>query len=325
MLFFYLLLILGLVYGIYCFWSNQLIRPARGLVVVTGVSSGIGQTTALHLSALGFDVIGTVRSKTDVDKILKADSSKRLQIIICDVNKSADIEKLVSTVGDRPLVAVVQNAAITSGRVPLELDHPDHAKLMFSTNQEAVLNISLGLAGALKKDGNARIVTISSIAGGIVIPGTTLYSASKAAAEMLTIGIGRELNPWGVRGVIIRPGDFKTNSGINNWHWTEKAAERHAETRGISEYPQWWQNQVDGKAWLKGYEIARDPKQVAETIDYAIRARNPGYILTLYTWREFLYVLHFKTTPTFLLDNHAHSFSKFGTPHSLSKLNPKKK
>ncbi len=95
---------------------------ARGAVVVTGSSTGIGRACALQLDRLGFKVFAGVRREADGER-LRAEASERLEPLILDVTDSGHISRAaerVSEATEARLAGLVNNAGIGVGG-PLEL------------------------------------------------------------------------------------------------------------------------------------------------------------------------------------------------------------
>jgi short-subunit dehydrogenase len=63
---------------------------------------------------------------------------------------------------------------------------------------------------AMRLQGHGHILNVSSIAGRIGIPFQAIYSATKFAVEGFTEALRLEVTPFGIRVVLIEPGDFRT-------------------------------------------------------------------------------------------------------------------
>ncbi len=105
-------------------------------VLITGTSTGIGRTTALHLDKLGYTVFASLRKEED-GKSLQKEASSNLRPVIIDMNNGDSIEKafeLISqSVGSNGLVGVVNNAGTHMGG-PLEFFDLDHIRKGFEVN-----------------------------------------------------------------------------------------------------------------------------------------------------------------------------------------------
>lgn len=179
------------------------------VVVVTGASSGIGRACALDLDRRGFRVLATVRKQDDADA-LKREASGRLTTLILDVTDGGAPAQIRAAVeaADAPLRGVVNNAGVASGG-PLETIDLDAVRQAFEVNTFAPIAVTQALVPALRSS-RGRVVNMSSIGGRIGQPFLGPYSGSKYALEALSDSLRRELQPWGIRVVLIEPGTMKT-------------------------------------------------------------------------------------------------------------------
>jgi NAD(P)-dependent dehydrogenase (short-subunit alcohol dehydrogenase family) len=181
---------------------------ARGTVVVTGASTGIGEATAKRLAAEGFDVLAGVRKQTDADR-LQAAGVKPLTIDVTDqVTIDAAAAQVADAVGSGGVFGLVNNAGIAvSG--PVEYVPVEDWRRQFEVNllgQIAVIQSFLPLVRA----GQGRIVNVSSIGGRIALPLAGPYAASKFALEAVSDTLRRETRGQGIEVVLIEPGGVKT-------------------------------------------------------------------------------------------------------------------
>jgi NAD(P)-dependent dehydrogenase (short-subunit alcohol dehydrogenase family) len=177
---------------------------ARGIAIVTGASSGIGEATALHLRDLGFDVHAGVRREADAERL----SGLGLQPLTFDVTDPDSIGQLGATFGGRPVAALVNNAGIAvSG--PIELVPVDQLREQMEINFIGQVAVTQALLPALRS-ARGRIVNVSSIGGLVALPLAGPYAASKFALEAVTDSLRRELRHLGVKVIAIEPGGVKT-------------------------------------------------------------------------------------------------------------------
>ncbi|WP_116126328.1 SDR family oxidoreductase [Lewinella sp. IMCC34183] len=181
-------------------------------ILVTGVSSGIGLTTAKYLLDRGFHVYGSVRGDAGAGELAEKPGFTALQFDVRDRDAiRAGIQRILAD-GNR-LVGLVNNAgvAITG---PVETVSEVEYRRQFEVNVfglVAVCQEALPLLHATKEAGfEPRIVNIGSVSGYLTSPFTTIYSASKFAVEALTDGLRRELLPFGIDVISVAPGPVKT-------------------------------------------------------------------------------------------------------------------
>jgi len=188
-------------------------------VLITGAARGIGMATAQVLANRGHSVVAT-----DVSALSGLEG---IQTHALDVTSDDSVARCLKEVG--PLDAIVNNAGITSGGGPLE-DYPlDRFRQMFETNTLGPLRLIQAVLPAWRKRGSGVIVNVSSINGRVSSPLRAAYSASKFALEALTESLHYEVRHFGIRSVLIEPGN--TATGI-------KAIEPH---QGPADYAGLWE------------------------------------------------------------------------------------
>ncbi len=180
------------------------------VVVITGASSGLGESTARHLAKLGATVVLGARRKDRLDAIVKniqADGAKALAVPV-DVTNRAQVEALAQKAIDTygKIDVLVNNAGIMP-IAPLSLVKVDEWDRMIDLNIKGVL---YGIAAALphmKKQKSGHIINTASVFGiKVFAPGGTVYCATKAAVRTLTEGLRMEVHGDGIRTTIISPG-----------------------------------------------------------------------------------------------------------------------
>jgi NADP-dependent 3-hydroxy acid dehydrogenase YdfG len=183
------------------------------LVVITGASSGLGEATARHLAALGATVVLGARRVERIDALAAelAQSGARALAVRTDVTRSAEVKALVdAAVTQYGRVDVMLNNAGLMPHSPLERLKIEDWDRMIDVNIKGVM---YGIAAALphmiaQKSGH--IISVSSVAGHKVRPGSTVYSATKHAVRVISEGLRQEVKAHGLRTTIISPGAVDT-------------------------------------------------------------------------------------------------------------------
>lgn len=184
---------------------------ARGAVIVTGASTGIGEACALHLDGLGFSVFAGVR-KTSDGAALARKASDRLTAVSIDVADGASIasaaEDVATAVGKAGLAGLVNNAGIAVAG-PLEFLPISELRKQLEVNVIGQIAVTQAFLPLLRQ-GHGRIVNIGSISGRMATPFVGPYAASKFAMEALTDSLRMELRPWSISVSLIEPGSVAT-------------------------------------------------------------------------------------------------------------------
>jgi len=185
-----------------------------GVVLVVGASSGIGRACAVHLVERGYAVFGTTRrAPAEVRVSLQAEcaSADLLDVVAMDVDLDESVAAAVDDVVARAgrIDAVVNCAGFGIGGA-IEETGIDEAKAIFETNFFGALRVARAVLPIMRTQGSGTIIHVSSIGGRIALPFQGLYSATKFAVEGLTESLRMEVRRFGIRVVLIEPGDFST-------------------------------------------------------------------------------------------------------------------
>ncbi len=183
----------------------------QGFVVVTGASTGIGQTTANRLAAQGFVVFAGVRKNADAAR-LKSQSLPGLRPLMIDVADDASVKRAAAEVdeatGDAGLVGLVNNAGVSWGG-PLEFQDLDEIRAMFAVNLFGLIAVTQAMLPMVRR-GGGRIINMGSIGGKMSVPFVSAYSATKFGVEAISDALRVELRPWGIKVACIEPGSIAT-------------------------------------------------------------------------------------------------------------------
>jgi NAD(P)-dependent dehydrogenase (short-subunit alcohol dehydrogenase family) len=187
------------------------------VILVTGASSGIGKALANFLAASGAKVYGTSRRPPDsgAEDAVAADD-RRVIMIQLDVRSDESVSKAVRRVMDiEGRIDVLVNSAGFTLAGAVEDVSLAEAQGQFDTNFFGVLRMCREVLPGMRRRSGGLIINISSVAGLVPLPYQSMYSASKYAVEAVTEAIRMETKPFGIRAVLIEPGDTKTNCTAN--------------------------------------------------------------------------------------------------------------
>jgi len=184
------------------------------VVLVTGASSGIGRACTLSLVREGYRVFGTTRRSADevaTDLLQEPGSSDRLAILRMDVDDEDSVTRAVDQVVNRAgRIDGLINCAGFGIAGSVEDTAIDEVKAIFETNLFGTLRVCRAVLPIMREQRTGTIINISSIMGRIALPFQGLYSATKFAVEGASEALRMEVQPFGVRVVLIEPGDFRT-------------------------------------------------------------------------------------------------------------------
>jgi 3-oxoacyl-[acyl-carrier protein] reductase len=188
------------------------------VAVVTGAAKGIGASIAKHLAAAGAKVVvNYASSKESADRVVKEITDKGGVAIAvqADVSNEADVTRLFEETNAAfgPLNILVNNA-VHQGYLPVEQISVGAFHQHFNVN---VLGPILTIQASLKAFGDkgGNVINISSGASKYPLPGASLYSATKAALDAMTIALSKELGVKNVRINSILPGATDTEGATS--------------------------------------------------------------------------------------------------------------
>lgn len=177
-------------------------------VLITGASSGIGETLAKELAARGANLALLAR-RVDRLKSLAAECERRgvrALALECDVTRDGDLESAAAQArtafGGIDVVIANAGFGVAGNFESLKLE--DYQR-QFETNVYGVLRTVYATLADLKKS-RGNIAILGSVAGHVALPGNTPYSMSKFAVRAFADGLVHELRPHGVTVTLISPG-----------------------------------------------------------------------------------------------------------------------
>ncbi len=244
--------------------------PSEGMVaVVTGSSSGIGYETVLALARNGFTTFATIRNLGKAGQIESVASKEKLPIHVVqlDVTDDASVQNAIQEVMKKAgrIDVVVNNAAygLTGAFEDLSIEE---IKTQYETNFYGVIRVTQAILPIMRKQGSGRIVNISSGAGRFGYPGGSAYVSTKFALEGLSESMAYELEPFGIKVVLVEPGVIRTNFG------SSMILAKRAQNPS-SPYSQMMQRM--GASLEQLQKNASDPDLVANIVLQAAISQNP--------------------------------------------------
>jgi NADP-dependent 3-hydroxy acid dehydrogenase YdfG len=262
---------------------------SRGVAVVTGASSGIGEATARRLAAGGWTVYATARRLQAIEHLKDAGC----RTLALDVTDEASMRAAVDQVerAESAVGVLVNNAGYSQGgaieQVPL-----DAARRQFETNVFGPIALTQMVLGGMRAQRWGKVVNIGSMGGRLTFPGGGLYHATKYSLEAISDALRFEVKGFGIDVVLIEPGLITTEFGATavakageiagDGPYAEFDAKVSALTTGVYEGPM--------------RHLGGGPDVVAKAIEKAIsRRRAPSRVPVTASAR--LSILQRKLTP----------------------------
>jgi NAD(P)-dependent dehydrogenase (short-subunit alcohol dehydrogenase family) len=232
--------------------------PNPRVVLITGASSGVGQSTARLLSQHGFTVFGTSRNPSSPDSI------PDVEMLSLDVRADDSVRACVETVVNRSgrLDVLINNAGYELAGALEELSS-EEARAQFETNFFGVVRMVSAVLPLMRQQKRGHIINVSSLAGLTAAPFLGIYSASKFAVEGYTEALRHEVKPFNIQVSLTEAGFLRT----------PMMSHRQIGARRMTEYDPWRQRALN--AIRASEDKAPGPEVVADTLLGIISSNSP--------------------------------------------------
>ena len=284
-------------------------QQQQHIALVTGDSTGIGFETSLLLARNGFYTYATTRDPTKNNTIKEIANKENLplEVLPLDVDNDDSVRNTINKIFDeKKKIDILVNNAGYGLFGAIEDISIQEAKKQFETNFFGAIRTIKEVLPSMREQKNGIIINITSIAGIVGIPAECIYASTKFALEGLSESISYELQPYGIKVILIEPGVIDTNF-VPNIKFPNKTdynkSQRNLMNEEKSEETNFSSNDIKKKdnsssyysstidAFLSHYypsmKNAPPPKEVATVILEAIKkALNSSEYLFRYTVGE---------------------------------------
>jgi len=181
----------------------------REVLLVTGAGRGMGKDIAKAALAAGYKTVATGR---DIKKVTEAvGASDNLLVVKLDVTNPGDAQAAVkATLEKFERIDVLVNNAGNFYAGFFEEITPENFRAQIETNLFGPVNVTRSVLPVMRKQRSGLIVTISSTGGIVGQAFVSAYSASKFALEGWMESLAPEVEPFGIRTMLVNPGFFRT-------------------------------------------------------------------------------------------------------------------
>lgn len=236
---------------------------------ITGCSTGFGRQLAKHVLALGYRAVVTSRHKEDIRDLAELGDALILKL---DVTHRSQAEEAIKAAEDHfgEIDVLVNNAGI-GYFAAIEESSEQEVRKMFDVNVFGLSRmIHLALPG-MRKRRRGFIVNLSSIGGLRAFPALGYYNATKFAVEGLSEALWQEVEPLGIKVMLVEPSGFRTD-------WAGRSA--NETEHPISDYANTADKNTRQLRAISGNQDG-DPVRAATAIVNAVESPNPPHRLLL--------------------------------------------
>lgn len=192
-------------------------------VLITGCSTGLGNTAAKKFADEGWNVVATMRKP---DQSLATEHPERIAVTALDITDPASIEAAIAAGVARfgKIDAVVNNAGVSVISV-FEATPMNAIRGVFETNVFGTMNVIQAITPYFRGQGGGIIVNVTSNIGFSSFPLFSVYAASKHAVEGLSESLAYELESQNISLKLVEPGSMlSTNFGANTMSASQDAS-----------------------------------------------------------------------------------------------------
>ena len=193
------------------------------VAVVTGSSTGIGFETCLLFARSGIRTYATMRDLTKAHLIKDISEKEKLplKVIRMDVDKDDSVAEAFKQIREddeysrRMRIDILVNNAGFGLFGAIEDQSLEVIKKQFETNLFGAIRTTQQVLPIMRDQRSGIIVNISSLAGYVGFPASSVYNSTKFALEGLSESLSYEIEPYGISVVLIEPGVINTNFAKN--------------------------------------------------------------------------------------------------------------
>jgi NAD(P)-dependent dehydrogenase (short-subunit alcohol dehydrogenase family) len=233
--------------------------------LVTGAARGMGVDFARAALAAGHNVVATGRNPETVRSAVG--EHENLLVTELDITDTRSAERAVAAAVDRfgGIDVLVNNAANFFGGFFEELS-PQQVRSQIETNLFGPMTVTRTVLPVMRRQRSGLVISISSTAGVVADPFTSAYAASKFGLEGWMEALAGEVEPYGIRTMVVEPGFFRTELlEPTSTVFAELSIDDYADrTREI--VPQW--EAMNGRQ-------AGDPAKLAEALVELADSEDP--------------------------------------------------
>ncbi len=236
---------------------------------ITGCSTGFGRQIAKHVLELGYRAVVTSRDPEDVRDLAELGDALVLKL---DVTDRSQAEAAVKAAEDHygGIDVLVNNAGIGYFAAVEESDE-EGVRNMFEVNVFGLSRMIHVVLPGMRKRRQGYIVNLSSIGGLRSFPALGYYNATKFAVEGLSEALWQEVEPLGIKVMLVEPSGFRTD-------WAGRSANQTEHQ--IADYANTADKNIRQLRAISGNQNG-DPVRAAEAIVKAVESPNPPHRLLL--------------------------------------------
>lgn len=245
--------------------------PQNPVWFITGCSTGFGRELAALTLSLGYPTVVTARHPEQVSELVAGYQDLAL-VLPLDVTQQHQVDTAVAAaIKHFGRIDVLVNNAGIGYFGSFEESDLAAVRQMFEINVWGLTAMSRAVLPVMRKQRSGTIVNISSVGGITTFPSLSFYHATKFAVEALSESLSQEVEPLGIKVLIVEPGPFRTD-------WAGRSADEAPQT--IADYAETAHLRARSSRDNSGKQPG-DPVRAVKAIVKAVEAKQPPLRLLL--------------------------------------------
>lgn len=241
----------------------------KAVWLITGCSTGFGRELARQVLESGYRTVVTARKPEELSDLAALGESLILPL---DVTKQDQIHAAIQAAEEKfGSVDVLVNNAGIGYFAAVEESEEEQVRRMFEINVFGLSRMIHAVLPGMRKRRNGFIVNLSSIAGLCGFPALGYYNATKFAVEGLSEALWQEVEPLGIRVMLVEPSGFRTDWAGRSANESRQQIADYAVTAGE------WRSEIRAESGSQ----AGDPVRAARAILSALESQAPPHRLLL--------------------------------------------
>lgn len=195
-------------------------RTKKGIALITGPTSGIGKAFAFRLAEQGYDLVLVSRRKNQLEQLASSLFGKyhtHSECLVADLSLEEDIRRIEQYIkGLKQLSLLVNNAGFGVGGYFLQVPLAEQMQ-MVNVHLNSTIRFCRAAIPILTKGNNGSIINVASFSAFMHLPGSVMYTTTKAAVVSFSETLQLELKPYGIKVQALCPAFTPTSfhSSIN--------------------------------------------------------------------------------------------------------------
>ena len=249
--------------------TNESATTAKPVWLITGCSTGFGRELAKHVLERGYRVVVTARNPDEVSDLARKGEALILKL---DVTDQGQIDAAIKAAEEKfgRIDVLVNNAGI-GYFAAIEEGEEEQVRRMFEINVFGLSRMIRAALPGMRKQRSGFIVNLSSIGGLRGFPSLGYYNATKFAVEGLSEALWQEVEPMGIKVMLVEPSGFRTDWAGRSANESKVQIDDYAKTAGE------WRSEIRADSGQQ----PGDPVRAAQAIVKAVESSHPPHRLLL--------------------------------------------